>query len=118
MQFINTGIKAGIWRGDLTGAGAAEPALQVTHLGTMIEGVSCAHHADSDLWRVRVPIPHDLISDGVQTFVISDAAGATLGSFTVICGEPLTDDLRAEIGLLRSELDLLKKAFRRHCSET
>lgn len=118
MQFINTKVTAGIWLGDLTGAGAAEPALEVTHLGTILEGVTCIHHPDRDLWRVSVPIPHDLISDGVQTFVISDAAGVTLDSFTVICGEPLTDELRAEIGLLRSELDLLKKAFRRHCSET
>jgi hypothetical protein len=30
----------------------------------------------------------------------------------------LDEDIRAEVDLLRAELDLLKRAFRRHCSET
>jgi len=118
MQFINTGITAGIWQGDLIADGDTEPALRVTHLATALDGVDCRHDPANGVWHVTVPIPPDLISDGVQTFVISDAQGTTLGSFAVICGEPLTDDLRAEIGLLRSELDLLKTAFRRHCAET
>ena len=41
-----------------------------------------------------------------------------LGSFTLIAGEALGDDLRAEVSLLRAELDMLKRAFRRHCLET
>jgi hypothetical protein len=31
---------------------------------------------------------------------------------------PLEEDIRAEVSLLRAELDLLKRAFRRHCAET
>jgi hypothetical protein len=30
----------------------------------------------------------------------------------------LAEDIRAEMDLLRAELDLLKQAFRRHCVET
>jgi hypothetical protein len=30
----------------------------------------------------------------------------------------MEDDLRAEVDLLRAELDMLKRAFRRHCLET
>jgi len=44
--------------------------------------------------------------------------GGKLGSFTVIAGEALGDDIRAEMDLLRAELDMLKRAFRRHCLET
>ena len=118
MQFINTQIRAGVWQGDLVGTGETPPDLRVTHLGAPLEDVTCLHDLANNVWRVRVPIPLALISDGVQTFVIADSNGVTCASFSLICGEPLTDDLRAEISLLRSELGLLKKAFRQHCAET
>jgi len=118
MQFINTQIKAGVWQGDLVGTGDNEPDVGITHLGSSLDGVTCQQDATHNVWRVTVPIPTALISDGVQAFVVSDAAGTTLCSFTILCGEPLADDLRAEVSLLREELDLLKKAFRRHCSES
>jgi hypothetical protein len=44
--------------------------------------------------------------------------GETLAHFTIITGVPMEDDLRAEVDLLRAELDMLKRAFRRHCVET
>ncbi|MFO8127860.1 hypothetical protein [Yoonia sp.] len=118
MQFINTKIKAGVWHGDLVDAGDDLPELHATHLGTALDNVTCVRDPAHEVWRVTVPIPAALISDGVQTFVISGADGVTLDSFTLVCGEPLTDDLQAEIAVLRSELDLLQKAFRHHCSET
>ncbi len=72
-----------------------------------------------ECWHVRVPIPADRIADGVQTFVIRDRrAEQVLASFSIVSGDALAEDIRAEIGLLRAELDLLKKAFRRHCVET
>lgn len=70
-------------------------------------------------WIVRLALPADVLTDGVQTFLLIDQdTDATLDSFTIITGEPLDDDLRGEIDLLRAELDMLKKAFRRHCVET
>jgi hypothetical protein len=55
----------------------------------------------------------------VQTFLVREAgSGATLGHFTIVAGVPLEADLRAEVDLLRAELDMLKKAFRRHCVES
>ena len=78
--------------------------------------------ADTDspgTWNVKIAIPPDLLSEGVQTFMIWDAAtDEKLGSFTVVTGEPLEDDIRGEVDLLRAELDMLKRAFRRHCVET
>ena len=50
--------------------------------------------------------------------VIEDAAtGDALAHETIFAGELVEDDIRAEVSLLRAELDLLKRAFRRHCSE-
>ena len=78
-----------------------------------------ADTAQPGQWAVQVPIPLQVLSDGVQTFVIHDAStGTRLAHFTVIAGAALEDDIRAEIDLLRAELDLLKRAFRRHCVET
>lgn len=70
-------------------------------------------------WEVRLSLPAEVLTDGVQTFLIIDMeTGVTLDSFAVLTGEPVSDDLRGELDLLRAELDMLKKAFRRHCVET
>lgn len=111
-HLINAQIKAGVWQGDLIGMGATQPQLQVTHLGSPLEDVSCHYDGTHDTWHIAVPIPHALINDGIQTFVISDHDGDTITQFTIIAGAPLADDLRAEVALLRGELELLKKAFR------
>jgi len=73
---------------------------------------------EGDQWFVRVPIPMDRVADGVQTFVITDVASdSVLNSFALFAGEALAEDMRAEMDLLRAELDMLKQAFRRHCLE-
>jgi hypothetical protein len=70
-------------------------------------------------WQLMLPIPAEAITEGVQSFVIHDLkAQADLGSFTLVAGVPLDEDIRAELNLLRAELDMLKRAFRRHCVET
>ena len=104
----------------LTGAGAdAPPDLRLTHQATPIVGLQVIPLDAAGQFGVRAPIPVELISDGVQTFVISDAAtGVTLDSFAILAGEALSEDIRAEMELLRAELDMLKRAFRRHCIET
>ena len=120
VRLTGTRITAGVWEGVLTRSGEAGwvPVLKVTHQETALGGHSVEDIAPGE-WRIRVPIPADRISDGVQTFVISDApTGDVLASFALVAGEPLAEDLRAEIDLLRAELDLLKRAFRRHCVET
>ena len=93
--------------------------LEVTHLDQPVLG----HTLDEDparagIWFFRVAIPAELISDGVQVFIISNRATAErLASFTILAGDVLGDDIRAEMELLRAELDMLKRAFRRHCLE-
>ena len=114
-----TRIRAGVWEGVLSGTADA-PALQVLHLEKPVAGVAIAAVAERPgEWLVQVPIPADLLSEGVQTFLICDAGtGEKLQHFTVITGVAMEDDLRAEVDLLRAELDMLKRAFRRHCLET
>lgn len=46
------------------------------------------------------------------------AGGVTLARFTLVAGQALEEDIRAELNLLRAELDLLKRAFQRHCRES
>lgn len=114
-----TRIRAGVWEGVLSGS-AEVPALQVLHLEKPVPGLVVKAVAErAGEWLVQVPIPPEVLSEGVQTFLIQDAAsGAKLQHFTVITGVAMEDDLRAEVDLLRAELDMLKRAFRRHCLET
>jgi hypothetical protein len=116
-----TRLHAGLWEGELTASEAKlQPDVVVTHLDRPLKGVALTEiPGRTGAWQLRIAIPADLLSDGVQTVLISETrSGARLGAFTIISGEPLEDDIRAEVDLLRAELDLLKRAFRRHCLET
>lgn len=113
-------IQAGVWEGLLTVPGGEKTALEVIYQGQVLPGVDVEALPDQPgQFSVRVPIPAELLNDGIQTFVIQDkSTGQTLDSFAIVTGEPLQPDLRAEIDLLRSELDMLKRAFRRHCQNS
>jgi len=111
----------GVWHGVLTRStrDTWQPDIEVTHLDQEIKGVEVEHDRVEECWYVRVPIPADRIADGVQTFLVRDRQeNRVLASFAIVAGDALAEDIRAEIGLLRAELDMLKKAFRRHCVET
>ncbi|MEM6657715.1 MAG: hypothetical protein AAF496_08800 [Pseudomonadota bacterium] len=70
-------------------------------------------------WTITVPVPTAALSDGVHSFVVVDSATTEkLADFTVIAGASAADDLRAELELLRAELDMLKRALRRVCNTT
>jgi hypothetical protein len=114
---VKTRLTNGIWEGVLTGPDSA-PALSVTHLGLTVPDLAIVP-LDSGGWFVRVPLPLAAVADGVQTVLIADAAtGDRLAEITLIAGDALDADIRAEVNLLRAELDMLKRAFRRHCVET
>ena len=122
LKLTKTRIQAGIWEGVLTGGlGTGEaPEIEVTHLGEPVQTVAISADAKTPgAWTVKIAIPPETLTDGVQTYLISDKeTGEKLGSFTVVTGEPLEDDIRGELDLLRAELDMLKRAFRRHCVDT
>lgn len=120
-KFEALGLKGGLWQGVLHRE--EEPArLVLTHLGDVVSEGRATSEGPS-LWRVSVPIPIERISDGIQTFVLLEDQGQgreaaqpgaiRLGSLPLIAGETLDEDLAAEISLLKAEIELLKREFRR-----
>ncbi|PZQ97838.1 MAG: hypothetical protein DI533_11840 [Cereibacter sphaeroides] len=109
-------IKSGIWEGLVSG-GQDAPALEMRHQNRVLPDLSVTQRPDG--WSVHVPIPASALSEGVQTFLLAEAGSdRILGHFTIIAGVVMEEDMRAELDLLRAELDMLKRAFRRHCLET
>lgn len=121
LKLTKTRLFEGVWEGVLTAtdSGNLQPEIEVTHQQERVEGVEVIEDPDRKHWVVRVPVPAERIADGVQTFLIQDArTGDTLDSFALLAGDALSYDIRAEMMLLREELDMLKRAFRRHCLDT
>ena len=118
LTLTQTRIAYGLWEGLLTGADGKAPAMEALHQGQRLEGLTVMPVPDQPgSHAVQLAIPATVLSEGVQT-VLLQSGGELLASFTLIAGAPLEEDLRAEISLLRAELDLLKRAFRRHVAET
>lgn len=116
-----TRFKEGTWEGLLTAesADAPTPEIAVSLDGKPVGAVRVSALGGTGQWLLEIPVPVEAIGDGVQTILVTDAnADATLGAFTMIAGDALAEDIRAEMELLRAELDMLKRAFRRHCIET
>lgn len=112
------GVRSGTWTGILTGY-ASPPEIVVTHRGDPLSDVRIAPGEQDGDWMITVAIPVNAIADGVQIFSIHDTVmDQAVGQFYLVAGDTDEDDLRAEVELLRAELDMLKKAFRRHCIET
>lgn len=116
-----TRFRDGVWEGLAVAQikGARAPEILVTLLDQPVRGVTVSETSEPGRWLVEVPVPSEAVGDGVKTFLILDASSdEVLDSFSLIAGEALGDDIRAEVDLLRAELDMLKRAFRRHCVET
>ena len=100
LVLTKTKMRQGIWEGVLTGAAAGMlPSIRVTHQGNAVPHVTISVLEGGEGHALRIPVPQDAIAD-------------------LMAGEALGDDLRVEVDLLRAELDMLKRAFRRHCLET
>lgn len=115
-------IVGGVYEGFLQSSamGLPTPQLEMIHQGNVVGEVKVEPvDSDGNKWLVRADIPAEFLVDGVQTFLFVFAGKADiLDRFSLITGDPVEDDIRGEIDLLRAELDMLKKAFRRHCIET
>lgn len=118
MTLTQTRIADGWWEGMLAGASTAEVTVDAWHQDRKIAGVEVTQLAGkTGQHAVRVPISASVLSEGAQTILLQ-VGDKVLAAFTIVAGVPMEEDLRAEISLLRAELDLLKRAFRRHCAET
>lgn len=109
-----TRFEEGVWQGHLETE--AEPRIEVRYLGDPLEGVSVTQSDKG--WDLSIQVPIAALSEGVHSFVIVDTDTThKLGDFTIIAGSPAADDIRSEVDLLRAELDMLKRAFRRVYSD-
>lgn len=109
-----TRFENGLWQGHVQAE--TQPSLDVLYLGEALEGVELLPVETG--WTLSVPVPAAALSEGVHCFIVVDTATTRkLSDFTVIAGAPAADDLRAEVELLRAELDMLKRAFRRICHD-
>lgn len=112
-------IRAGRWEAALYRPSAAAPVVELWLGGDRIGPVEARQGTTEGVWLLSATIPANRLADGIQTFLLRDAqSGETLAHFSILAGASAEADLRAEIDLLRAELDMLKKAFRRHCAES
>ena len=114
------GITAGKWEGLLSGVDDDQaPQIYIMLYDKIISKMELVRNGEGKDWYLSFHLDPQHISSGVQTFLFVTAdEKETIGSFSVIAGEALALDLRAEIDLLRTELDMLKQVFRQHCKET
>lgn len=120
-RFESVGFKGGVWQGILHRERAPDRVI-LTHHG---ETVAQARVTDGGpkIWRIAVAIPADRLSDGVQTFILLEDHGEgseaprpgaeRLAVLPVLAGAMLDEDIPAELALLKAEVELLKREFRR-----
>ena len=67
-------IRAGRWEAEIASDAETAPRIEVWHLESQLGGVAVGARRGDGTWPVSVPIPADLLGDGVQTFLVRDAA--------------------------------------------
>ena len=94
---IISGKYTGILRA--RGEGNPTPALEMIHLVNVVGQVHVEPvGADWDNWEVTAEIPQEFLMDGVQKLLfVLGGQTEILDRFSIITGEPLEEDLRAEI---------------------
>lgn len=108
-------LEDGVWTLRLEG-GTTVPKIEVSHDHRSIRDVRVER--DEGALIVTAELPREVLSDGLQSIHALDATnGTTLASLHVAAGRTVSRDMAAELSLLRDELDLLKKAFRRHLTQ-
>jgi len=115
---VQVRLQDGRYEGILTAPKAAE--LEVVHGGKVVAMAEVsADDARPGSFRVKAALPATVLCDGVQVIAIrSQASGEILDRITLMSGAMLDEDIRADLAMLRDELEMLKRAFRRHCAET
>lgn len=116
MKLGMTRLAGGVWEAVLDiGGDERTPMVEVIHDGTALPDVTLRPlDGQPGHWAIRVPLPSSIIADGLQVLAVREAGtDEVLGKIAILAGEAEPDDLRSEVEMLRGELDLLKRAFRR-----
>lgn len=115
LTLTTLGFHAGIWNGRITGPVPNE--IEVLCADETLEGVEIAPDGKNAA-LISVPILSDHLNEGINTFlVVNKETKSEIGGFGIAiayCGD---DNIRAEVQLLRAELNLLKKALRSHVAD-
>lgn len=120
-EFRHEGLRGGIWRGVILGREDPGP-LAIVHLGETVGHAAVTALPGGAGWQVVATLPLDRMVDGATSFHLVEAPGEgrelepgarRIATLPVAAGAPVEADLRAEIGLLRAEIELLKREFRR-----
>ena len=110
-ELVSWQIRSGVWRGLV--ASTDPPEVSIRSGSVTLDQVKVQPDS-AGIWRVEASIPRDMISDGVHGFTVSDEkTGEQLGAFTLAVGAVAGGNLVAEVAQLRTEIEILKTAFRR-----
>jgi hypothetical protein len=119
LNLTKTRMLEGMWQGIITGAGDTKPDIAVSHANTNVPDFQLFRDEAANHWVLTIPVPATAVADGIQTILIVDRlADVKIGEIVLIGDDLSNGGLQAEMELLRAELDMLKRAFRRHCLET
>lgn len=120
-EFESHGLTEGVWSGILTAGELPARVALVLH-GRVLAEARLAEDG-AGVWRLAVELPRAAICEGAHSLLLIADGGQgldaplpgaqRLGRLDLMAGAPLEGDLVAEIALLRAELDLLKREFRR-----
>ena len=122
LEITQIKFSQGVWQGLISGAAPGTdhlPKFDVTLHEEPVDTVQVIRRQDTYELHLQITIPPSAVGSGVHSFVITEHQSLdVLARFTLIGGDLAEQDLRAVIDLLRADLELLKRAFRRHCVET
>ena len=122
LEITQIKFSQGVWQGLISGAAPGTdhlPKFDVTLHEEPVDTVQVIRTQDTDELHLQITIPPSAVGSGVHSFVITEHQSLdVLARFTLIGGDLAEQDLRAEIDILKAELELLKRACRRHCVET
>ena len=109
-----------IWTGQVEGLDEhveTMPEFRLLLRGEEISRLSPSYDVASERFELKVPIPSTAVGNGSNSLVVcSSENDDILAKIHVVAGNILDHEIVAELQILREELDLLKKAFRRHAS--
>lgn len=117
LTLTRTALSTGVYEAHLTLRSDRAIDIVARHDGQDVGDVCVTRNADAS-YHLKITLPATLMSQGIQTMLIIDkAAHEIIDSVTIRAGDNLDEDSQAELDFLRAELDMLKRAFRRHCAE-
>ncbi|MRX50629.1 hypothetical protein GI374_09250 [Paracoccus sp. S-4012] len=106
------GLRGGVWQG-VWHAPEAPGAVGLIHAGERV-GAAEVEPLDAGRWRITARLPADLLTLGTSCLMLMAGEPGTrlIAALPLHVGAGEEPDLRAEMELMRAELDFLKREFR------